>query len=295
MSNASYSSPIVAGAQGPTGAAGAVWRSGAGAPDNGVGVNGDLYLRTSNGDVYQRAAGVYAVIENIIGPIGATGDAGTNGADGANGTDGADGTVWRDGFGVPDNGLGVDGDYYLDTEYADVYHKVAGTYEYLVTIMGPQGPAGAAGGVARIGCSVYRSQTVSIPSAVTDLVLNVDDWDSHDFHAKPSAEVIIPVGQAGVFDLNFEWYQEDPDTATWISALLFIDTGSGYPGTPNATAVSTITAGGGVSVHLSRSVALVAGNKVKIATRHDGLQAFDLFIGDTHARANLFQVQKRSA
>lgn len=64
---------------GPTGAAGAVWRNGAGAPDNAVGVDGDFYLRTSNGDVYKRVAGVYGVVVNIIGPAGAAGSTGPAG------------------------------------------------------------------------------------------------------------------------------------------------------------------------------------------------------------------------
>lgn len=62
-----------------------VWRDGVGAPSDAVGTNGDYYLRTSNGDVYTRAAGVYSVVGNIKGA------AGTNGTNGTNGTDGDDG------------------------------------------------------------------------------------------------------------------------------------------------------------------------------------------------------------
>jgi len=56
------------GPQGETGAPGAVWRSGSGVPSDGTGVDGDLYLRTTNGDLYQRSGGTYSVIANIIGP-----------------------------------------------------------------------------------------------------------------------------------------------------------------------------------------------------------------------------------
>jgi hypothetical protein len=55
---------------GAPGEDGATWRDGASAPDNGVGVNGDYYLRHSNGDVYKRVAGVYSVVANIRGPAG---------------------------------------------------------------------------------------------------------------------------------------------------------------------------------------------------------------------------------
>lgn len=58
---------------------------------------------------------------------------------------GGGGTIWRDGSGPPSNGLGVDGDYYLDVDTGDVYKKTAGTYSIVGNIQGPQGPAGANG------------------------------------------------------------------------------------------------------------------------------------------------------
>ena len=45
------------GPTGSTGAAGSVWYSGSGVPSAGTGVNGDFYLNTANGDVYQKAGG----------------------------------------------------------------------------------------------------------------------------------------------------------------------------------------------------------------------------------------------
>lgn len=59
------------------------------------------------------------------GDKGDTGVAGTNGSPGA---DGEDGTTWHDGSGVPDDSLGVDGDYYLDVVTGDVYLKELGTW-----------------------------------------------------------------------------------------------------------------------------------------------------------------------
>lgn len=56
---------------------GSTWRNGSGAPSDGTGADGDYYLRTSNGDVYKRAAGTYSVIGNIKGPAGATGSVAT--------------------------------------------------------------------------------------------------------------------------------------------------------------------------------------------------------------------------
>ncbi len=124
--------------------AGSIWRSGAGAPDNSLGVNGDYYLNTSNSDVYLRTAGTYSIVVNIKG---------TTGAAGANGTNGTNGSVWRSGTGLPSNVLGVDGDYYLNTTTSDVYLRSAGAYSVVVNIKGATGAAGANG----TNGSVWRS------------------------------------------------------------------------------------------------------------------------------------------
>ncbi|MGR6465396.1 hypothetical protein [Rhizobium sp. PAMB 3182] len=59
--------------------------NGAGVPDDGLGDNGDYYLR-SNGDLYQKAGGSWgAVAFSLKGPTGDTGAPGADGADGANG------------------------------------------------------------------------------------------------------------------------------------------------------------------------------------------------------------------
>lgn len=61
---------LAAGAQGVPGS---VWRNGTTAPSNGLGINGDYYLRVTNGYVYQKQSGTYVVIAMIMGPIGLTG------------------------------------------------------------------------------------------------------------------------------------------------------------------------------------------------------------------------------
>lgn len=103
-------SPITNGADG---ADGSVWFDGAGAPDSGTGANGDYYLRTSNGDVYEKSAGAWAVVGNIKGPTGgagsvgatgATGPTGATGATGGSGSNGTNGTNGANGQGVPTGG-----------------------------------------------------------------------------------------------------------------------------------------------------------------------------------------------
>ena len=49
-----------AGANGSNGAAGSKWFSGAGAPSDSLGVNGDFYLNTTSGDVSVKAASTWA-------------------------------------------------------------------------------------------------------------------------------------------------------------------------------------------------------------------------------------------
>jgi hypothetical protein len=103
---------------------GSAWYDGAGAPAGGLGEDGDYYLRTSNGDVYSKVAGVWGVIGNIMGPTGAAGD------------------TFLSGSGVPGGGLGNDGDHYLNTANGDVYLKVGGSWGSPVgNIKGPQGPS----------------------------------------------------------------------------------------------------------------------------------------------------------
>lgn len=73
-----YKAPPTNGSNGADGADGSVWTSGAGAPAGGA--DGDFYLRTSNGDVYSKLAGVWSVVDNLTGPTGATGASGADGA-----------------------------------------------------------------------------------------------------------------------------------------------------------------------------------------------------------------------
>jgi len=125
------------GATGADGADGAVWYQGSGAPDDGTGADGDFYLRTSNGAVYQKASGTWgASIGNITGPTGATGSTGSTGSTGATG---APGSVWYSGTGAPAGGLGINGDFYLNDANGDVYSKSAGSWSVVDNLTGPAG------------------------------------------------------------------------------------------------------------------------------------------------------------
>lgn len=141
------------GATGSAGPSGGVWRDGTGVPSNGLGVDGDYYLDDANGFVYAKASGTYSHVTTIIGPPGATG---ATGAPGSAGSAGAAGSVWRDGTGAPSNGLGVNGDYYLDDASGDVYLKAAGSYSIVANIKGATGATGATGpsGSVNLGLAI---------------------------------------------------------------------------------------------------------------------------------------------
>ena len=49
---------------------GSEWITGAGAPSNSLGENGDLYLDTTNGDVYQKFSGSWTLVANLAGTNG---------------------------------------------------------------------------------------------------------------------------------------------------------------------------------------------------------------------------------
>lgn len=81
------------GATGAAGAPGSVWYEGTGAPAGGLGINGDFYLNDANGNVYQKAAGSWSIVANILGPTGATGATGATGSTGPAGAAGKDGAT----------------------------------------------------------------------------------------------------------------------------------------------------------------------------------------------------------
>jgi hypothetical protein len=121
---------------------GSTWYNGSGAPAGGLGADGDYYLDDDTGNVYAKAAGVWSVVANIKGPTGTTG---------ATGATGDPGSVWREGSGAPSNGLGINGDFYLDGDNGDVYLKATGTYSIVANIKGPTGATGATGAMGSLG------------------------------------------------------------------------------------------------------------------------------------------------
>lgn len=84
------------GPTGLTGASGNTWYGAAGAPATTLGVNGDWYFNTANGDVYEKVAGVWNIRTNLTGPAGPQGPPGPPVADGNKGdiSVSASGSTW---------------------------------------------------------------------------------------------------------------------------------------------------------------------------------------------------------
>ena len=112
------------GPQGNAGTPGSAWRNGTGVPSDALGIDGDFYLDNAAGSVYQRAAGYYSVIANILGPQGAQGPQGSVGAVGPTGATGPQGPTG------PTGPIGPQGPQGLQGATGDT---------------GPQGPTGLTG------------------------------------------------------------------------------------------------------------------------------------------------------
>jgi microcystin-dependent protein len=162
------------GPMGPTGQA-EQWWTGGGAPDPALGTVGDLYLETSNGDVYEKTAtSTWTFRVNIKGPTGATGAQGpqgiqgTQGATGAQGIQGIQGTPgekWFTSAGAPAGVTGIIGDWDLDTTTGDIYEKTgASTWTLRANIKGPTGATGTQGPAGPAG-TVYDSDQVGTVKA----------------------------------------------------------------------------------------------------------------------------------
>jgi hypothetical protein len=154
---------------GGLGAAGTKFYNGAGVPSSGLGIDGDYYIRTATGDLYERESSAWSVILNLKGADGApgaagatgaqgakgdTGDAGAAGSAGSPGATGADGKTVRNGSGAPSSGLGVDGDFYYDPGAVLMYGpKASGAWSGGVSLRGAAGSNGTNGSNGAAGAN----------------------------------------------------------------------------------------------------------------------------------------------
>ena|GEM_PF-2086801 len=146
------STVIIWNAQGPKGAAGpegipgvrgSLWSTGTTSPTStSTQQNGDLYLDTATGNIYELVTSAWTLEGNTKGVAGSPGSPGVAGPSGANG---ARGSLWSTGTGVPSiSGAQQSGDLYLDTATENVYEVVSGVWVLQDNIQGPAGANGVA-------------------------------------------------------------------------------------------------------------------------------------------------------
>jgi hypothetical protein len=88
--------------------------SGYGPPIGLIGVSGDFYIDLLGYYLYGPKVGSnWGVGVSLVGPPG---------------SDGAPGARWYVGAGLPSSGLGINGDFYLNSTTGDVYEKIGGSW-----------------------------------------------------------------------------------------------------------------------------------------------------------------------
>jgi hypothetical protein len=116
--------------------AGSDMRAGQGAPAEGTGADGDVYIDTVTANVWVHRNGTWQMAGNIreSAAENLTGETGAAGAPGASGAPGQPGTSVILGTGAPDPiTCSVEGDIYIDTTVSQYYSCVEGEW----TLFGP--------------------------------------------------------------------------------------------------------------------------------------------------------------
>ncbi|EAU55820.1 hypothetical protein [Mariprofundus ferrooxydans] len=195
------------GIQGNPGLDGKTMHSGTSAPGAGLGVDGDYYIDTAAWDIYgPKTAGAWGAATSIIGP---------QGGQGIQGNPGLDGKTMHSGTGAPAAGLGVDGDYYIDTAAWDIYGpKTAGAWGAATSIIGPQGGQGIQGNPGLDGKTMHSG--TGAPGAGLgvdgDYYIDTAAWDIYGPKAAgawpPGVSIIGPPGPTGSVKLD--------NVALWI-------------------------------------------------------------------------------
>lgn len=121
--------------------------------------------------------------QGIQGETGPTGPQGPQGIQGETGPTGADGKTVLSGTGAPASGLGVDGDFYIDTAASDIYGpKTSGVWGTGTSLIGPQGiqgetgpqgPQGVPGEVTADGVFTLTNKTLVEPIITGTIVEDV--------------------------------------------------------------------------------------------------------------------------
>jgi microcystin-dependent protein len=154
------------GTQGDPGTNGATWHSGSGAPDGGLGSDGDHYLDTDASDVYVKSGGSWSQTSNIKGPQGDQGAAGA-------GMEVGD-VKWVAHGDVPAGWMECNGQALSTSEYPDLFAKIGYTHGgYSDTFNLPDLQD-------RVVLSRSGSRSISACGGEESHCLSTDEMPSHD-------------------------------------------------------------------------------------------------------------------
>ncbi|MGY3130127.1 hypothetical protein ACVWZM_000809 [Bradyrhizobium sp. USDA 4501] len=115
-------------------------------PTAAVGVNGDFYINTTTHFIFgPKAAGAWPAGTSLIGPQG------PQGIQGIQGVQGIPGNTVLYGATDPTAGVGVDGNFYINTATHFMFGpKAGGAWPAGTSLVGPQGPQGIQGPVGQV-------------------------------------------------------------------------------------------------------------------------------------------------
>jgi hypothetical protein len=176
------------GSQGVAGTPGSKWYQGSGSPSGATGIVGDFYIDTSSSNVYEKTgSSVWTLRLNIKGDTGNTGSAG------------AAGSRWYQGTSAPSSGLGITGDFYINTTTYDVSEKTdSTTWTVRLNIKGATGAAGTNGTNGSAGpANTLTIGTVSTGAAGSSASASVTGTSPNQ-----TLNLTIPRGDTGATGTN---------------------------------------------------------------------------------------------
>jgi hypothetical protein len=200
------------GPQGPPGLDGNTILYGPTDPTPAVGNSGDFYINTTTNYLFGPKAGSWPPGTSLIGPQGPQGIQGAQGVQGSQGIQGVQGPAGADGNTVlcgtvaPTAGVGVNGNFYINTTTHFIYGpKAGGVWPAGTSLVGPQGPVGPPGPVpeAPTDGSIYGRKNAAwalIPAVPFDALA------FNGIQINGSFEVAQELGTASVTALNAAKY-----------------------------------------------------------------------------------------
>lgn len=143
----------VAGPAGPLGPAGINGANGLNVlngtsnPTAGIGANGEFYINTTSNTLFgPKADGTWPAGVSLVGATGPQGPVGATGPAGASGANGTNGLSMLNGLVNPTTGVGVNGEFYINTATNALFGpKAGGAWPAGVSLIGPTGSTGATG------------------------------------------------------------------------------------------------------------------------------------------------------